>query len=219
MRKIVNFANRGRENYLVGQPRLRFSLKTHAPDDELLFYTNGYPPNSPTHAEIPYAFKWFAMKEAIQQGADKILWLDASVVVHKSIEPLWDIVNKRGVLVFDNPGCPEYFYTSEDCLNKLGCPMAEAEKITQVCGGIVGINMKSDIGQETFLQMYEWAKDPVLFSGGSNTSSHPKFIAHRHDQSCLSYLVHRDKIKREPFIALRYTNDILPETILELRGM
>jgi len=215
-RCIVNYVSRGREDYPKGQERLQSCLRRGlGANDGQLLLAYGLPPYSPSHEKSPYAFKYFAMKAAFAMGFEYAMWLDASVVPLKSMEPLWQILKERGVLVFKNPGCPENYFTSEDALNELGCSLEEAAKIEQICGGVVGFRCDSLLFQKMLLL----ATDGTAFRGGSNTSSDPKFKGHRHDQSCLSYLVHKYQIRKEPFEALSYSSGVTDKTILELRGI
>lgn len=219
---VVNFACRGREAYLKGQERLRKSLRETCFDEVVLTYANAYPPECPTHQEVPYAFKWYMMSEALDdKGGELVLWLDASVVVRKSLDPIWKIVEERGVLVFDNPGIVEAAFTSKDCLDKLGCSLEEAQTFGQCCGGVVGLKKGNERAERILTEMLNLSKDGVSFQGGSNTSPYPKYQSHRHDQSCLSYLLHKYQIEKQPFDWLRYSCDDrgLNGAILELRGM
>lgn len=218
---IVNFASHGREDYLAGQRRLAHSLRQQGFDGTYRFYTKSLPAGCPDHQKVPYAFKWYGMREAFKEGKGLVLWLDASVVARKPLDPMWGIIEKQGVLVFDNPGCMENYFTSEDCLKKIGCSLEEAQHITQICGGAIGFNSSCPEAQFILSKMIEFAEDGVSFQGGSNKSSDPRFISHRHDQSCLSYLIHKREIKKLPFDWLRYTYDArgLEGAILELRGM
>jgi hypothetical protein len=216
---VVNFACPGRERYLLGQERLKRSLQTQKYKGHLIFYTNSYPPKCPPHHQVPYAFKWYGLQDAFNRGCDLVLWLDASVVVLKPMTSLWEVVEKRGILLFDNPGVPAHFFTSKDCLDKLKCSLEEAQKINQVVGGVVGFNRNHPDARNVVDWMLNLSRDGVSFQGGSCTSPHPKFIVHRHDQSCLSIISHRMKIKREPFEWVRYSSSVIGKTILELRGM
>lgn len=218
-RCIVNYAKLGRENYPLGQARLEACLREGLGCNDGQLMLRGLPPHSPSHEEVPYAFKYYAINSAFEMGFEQVIWLDASVVILKSMEPLWKVVEERGVLVFDNLGCKQNQYTSGDTLNKLGCSLTEASTMYQVCGGVVGYNRKSPLGINVFSRMLGYAQDGVSFQGGSNESPDPTYIAHRHDQSCLTHLVYQYNVQRLPFVWLAYTSGVTPETILELRAM
>lgn len=219
MNTVVNYASPGREAYMEGQMRLAGSMTAKAPEDKMLFFIDKYPQGCPRHETAPYAFKWFAMQQALNEGAEMVLWLDASVVLLKSLAPLWERIEENGYILFDNPGCPENFFTSEDCLNKIGCTLEQAATFSQVMGGIVGVHRNSDMGLRLMASMLNYSLDGVSFAGGSGLSSDPKYIGHRHDQSCLSFLANKHQLQREPYKWVAYTTSVTPDTILELRGM
>lgn len=220
-RMIVNFACPGRENYLAGQDRLSLALvKRSIKNVHVHFHRGFYPVDCPTHLESPYAFKWYMMREAfVEYGADQVMWLDASVVPLKSMKPLWDKITEKGILLFNNPGCMEATFTSKDCLEKIGCPLEEAKSITQVCGGVVGIDSHNETAMGVLNKMISYSLDGVSFQGGDGTGACPEFVGHRHDQSCLSYLAFHFNLPREPFKWVAYSNSVTEDTILELRGM
>jgi len=223
-RCVVNFAVRGRENYPMGQRRLRVYLEGRSDSDVLCWLADdidnreGYPAGSPTHNEVPYAFKYHAIQAAFDKGYESVFWLDSSVVPRKNLEPLWKIIEERGILAFRNAGCLESYFTSEDCLNILGCSIEEANGICQISGGIVGYNKNHHEGMKIFEKMRHLAIHTSAFQGGSNTSSFPKYQSHRHDQSCLSYLLHQHGIEVETS-GLDYTGSVNDNTILELRAI
>lgn len=218
LRCICNLAVRGRENYPVGQDRLMRSVVGGLGNHHGLSFHKSYPLGCPTHQQVPYAFKYNIMKEAMRTY-DCVFWLDSSVVALKPIEPLWKIIEERGILAFRNHGCMENQFTSKDCLDALGCSEEDARKICQIHGGVVGYCKHDEKAMRIFDRMVELSSDPRAFAGGDNTSREPNYIAHRHDQSCLSYLLWKENIDVDTSAVLRYSADVLPETILELRGM
>jgi hypothetical protein len=134
---------------------------------------------------------------------------------------VWDVIHKDGLILFNNPGCMENVFTSEDCLKQLGCSLSDAKRINQICGGVVGFNRHNQKAMRVFNRMMELSRDGISFQGGRNTSSDPKFHSHRHDQSCLSYLAVTHGLRVQPFNWVRYSYDSrgLDGCIIELRGM
>lgn len=218
---IVNYASPGRENYLKGQQRLRQSLLDVGYGGDFIAYANTLPPNCPTHQQSPYAFKYFAIRDAFTRGYQLVLWLDASMVVHKDLQPVWDIVKRDGFIVFDNPGCPEAMFTSRDCLDLIGCSPKEAETFSQCCGGCVGFNREHPKAMELFWRMMALARHGQAFRGQSG-SKYPKYKGHRHDQSCISFLLRKYGFHVTPNFIIRYTQDsrgIDDDVVIEIRGI
>jgi hypothetical protein len=215
---IVNFACSGREPYVRGQARLVESLRKQGEKDFLL-YSNKYPPGSPTHQQVPYAFKYYAMQVAFDQGADLVFWLDASIVALKPLDPLWKVIEERGILVIDNAGAMQRLWTSQYCFDLLGCTAEKVHDQHQVCGGVVGYNRHNEIAMKVFNTMMDYAKLGTPFAGGPPQAKVAGgFQAHRHDQSCLTHLVYVYNIQREPWPGvLSYSSGVSTDTVLELR--
>lgn len=57
-------------------------------------------PNAwPSHATIPYGFKAYALKAAMNAGAESILWADAAILPIRSMEPLWEKIEREGAWI------------------------------------------------------------------------------------------------------------------------
>lgn len=111
---IVNVAmgRRFQQSYVKGQDRLRAALNGMKDDwDSLRFYTNGYPMNCPMHADIPFAFKAYALKEASTQ-ANLLLWCDACIIPIRSLEPIWRRAQVFGVWM-GKSGWSNYEWTAD----------------------------------------------------------------------------------------------------------
>lgn len=220
-RCITNLATPGREAYLKGQVRLHESLMSIGHKDGWLPYTGKYPPGCPSHQESPYAFKYYAMKEAFKRDYDLVLWLDSSMVVLQSLEPIWKVIKEEGFICFDNPGCIEATWTTKRCLDLIGCSVEEAKTFSQVCGGCVGYNRRHEKAKALFDRMFQLGEQREAFLGGSG-ENHEGYRDHRHDQSCLSYLHRKFGFKRQPMDWLRYDWDgrgIDDSVIIEIRGI
>ena len=62
-----------------------------------------YPLGSPTHEQIPYAFKIHCM-EAVRHYHNVVLWADSSVWLMNDPKPIFDIIKEQGYIIFDNFG-------------------------------------------------------------------------------------------------------------------
>src|ERR1700687_2453184 len=85
--------------------RLERSLDAFCPDADRLFWVKEWPPNSPCHQAINYAFKYYAVKEAFAKGYRYVMWLDAGVVALRSIDELWDGIYKDGYILLRGADC------------------------------------------------------------------------------------------------------------------
>src|ERR1017187_7893989 len=106
-------------HYVENQKRLNEMLDKVNSKELRIFWTNKLPYGSPTHQETPYAFKMWALRE-IMFDYDSIIWMDASIVPIKPLEPLWEFIEEQGYwfqkIPFENCGK----WTSDAALKPLG---------------------------------------------------------------------------------------------------
>lgn len=70
------------------------------------------PVDWPTHEQVQYGFKAYALKEAMDLGADLLLWCDASILPVRSLEPLWQRIEQEGYW-FSRNGWTNYEWTAD----------------------------------------------------------------------------------------------------------
>ena len=83
-RYIVSVATGG---YVPLQERLMESLRSAGYRDAVIRWTNELPPGSPSHEDVPYGFKVFAIQEAFRRGHTSILWLSTCPWVSSPTAP------------------------------------------------------------------------------------------------------------------------------------
>jgi len=216
-RCIVNFFSHGRERYQFGTERLITSAKNSGLETDILVFSPeftseitqsflfgdvktfvGYPKTEqfgecPNHLDIPYLFKAFGIQVAKEMGYEQILWCDSSIVFEKNPNHYFELSKELGVITFDNLKEPEDMWTSDDCLEQLGCSVEEAEKIMQIDAAILFFDFSTQRANDFFNDYINIGNDGISFAGKSG-SSRPNFKDHRHDQSVLSYLVKKHYI-------------------------
>jgi hypothetical protein len=214
---IVSYAKRGREDYPSALPRLVQAARDAGYTGDFILCAPGGPdmildvPNEqnlpiPDHGATPYGFKTHLIKIAKDRGYKKVIWFDSTIFLVQDYFKLIHELEDRSVLLFDNPGCPESHWTSDDCLNKMGCSFDEAQKFSQVMACAMGFNFESQFANMIFDRWFNHGEDGVSFKGASG-STRPEFRAHRHDQSVISFLAHTFKIKVVPYGFLSYWDD------------
>jgi hypothetical protein len=207
MNCIVNVAVPGRERYLEGQQRLLRALAEIAPEVARMFWGNTYPPHSPPHCQVSHGFKAYALRAAKRKGYRNVLWLDASIVPLKPFDWVWEEIEKRHVLAFDNPAWIYGHFAPDDTLKYFHTSMEKANSMICVHGGIMGFDFANPVAQNFFQDYMRAAVARIPFTGGSGRSSNPDFKAVRHDQNVFTELVYKYGIERMPMDAFRYTQD------------
>lgn len=128
----------------------------HCGDAWKLYYPD-YPDGCPTQAEHQYAFKIYALSEAIRAGFRYILWIDSSLAPIAPISPLWSLISKEGWYAAPqfngitvgqpwrhwetNIEATLAEWCSDRVLNIFGVTREEAKLIPLVLTGLVGFDM------------------------------------------------------------------------------
>jgi hypothetical protein len=203
-RVIVNFADEAGW-YRRGQQRLHKVLERFSPGDAKLFYQDYGSVGSPEHADVPYAFKPYCLWNAMVVNYDMAIYCDASVYPIKSMEPIWQLIERDGVFMEQleakhNLGV----WSSDACLANLGIEREEAFNIPCLIAGCIGFNFKNTRALELLRQWLKLANDGQTFKGAwvntaNQVSADYRVLGHRHDQSALSGLVWRQKWPVHPF--------------------
>ncbi|MGA2477757.1 MAG: hypothetical protein ABSG63_03280 [Spirochaetia bacterium] len=197
---IINVAN---GIYLRGQERLRESLKAQGFLGDVILWTDALPPGSPTQDESPMAFKPFAFKAAFEQGYELVLWLDASMMAVRRVQPIFARIARQGYYLWGTGAvCGEW--AADEALLRQSVTREESLKIEEVVSCIVGLRNSSPKGKDFFSRWMAAASDGVSFRGippgrpwtdsRSNSegllSSDPRVKGHRWDQTAASLIAY-----------------------------
>lgn len=216
---IVSFAKKGRENYPSAFPRLIASAKDagftgdfimcapELPSTEIYAGVSNRPDLAiPNHSDVPYGFKPALIGIAKNLGYKRVLWCDSTIFFVRNAADIFETISWKGVLLFDNPGCPEATWTSDDCLAQMGCSPEEAATFNQAMACVMGFDFDNPQATAIFENWLEFSRDGISYQGRSG-SPRPDYRAHRHDQSVISYLAHKAGIAKLPYGTLSYWND------------
>lgn len=224
--------------YPRGLARMIEEFHRVSPGFEIAGFCNVLPPGTPTQNLYPndgydytgYIAKPFAMKYALDQGADIAILLDAAFYPIRAIHPLIDHIAQKGYYLCRN-GNQVGEWSSDEALRIMGIPRASAMLIQEASSYCVGLNFAHEnIGPR--LLAARWAErwraipGPHTSSGcaGRNAgfvSREPFVRGHRHDQTTLSILAYglgmTELTERPKFTA--YLGSETEETVLCNRGM
>src|SRR3990172_6257064 len=87
------------EYYQGFAARLESSLDKFAPDTKRNIWRSACPPGSPSHSQLHYAFKYWAVNHEVQNGHQYVMWLDAGTEVLASLGPLWERIERDGYVL------------------------------------------------------------------------------------------------------------------------
>lgn len=218
-RVVVNVAigQRQGQKYVNGQTRLHQQMI----GEHQRFYTNGLPFSCPTHQDVPYAFKAYAMKEAANFG-QTLLWCDCSIVLGaRPLNDLWETIEMEGYWFCANYGFTNYEWTAESAYRDMfpelpwggTAPevLAQAKeqnrKVPHVIATAFGISLVHPVGR-AFLKEYFRLAQTGAFRGPTTNSNFPgarysgnmamcapcgpmDVRGHRHDQTAASVIAWR----------------------------
>ncbi len=204
--------------YQVGMRRLQQFVGEQC---DILWAWSKLMPSWPSHDSVPYGFKPHALMHAAMDDAptgpaDLLLWCDAAILPIRSLEPLWEKIEREGAWIHNGgwlnaQWCADSWY--ENCFP--GVPREEARAINKDIPHVVattfGLNVKSELGASILKEYYRLASETKAFCGpwwnsngeredyrkhqGAAPCGPPSTLGHRHDQSCLSIIAHRHGVK------------------------
>lgn len=199
---VVSFAD-GAGDYRKKLNRLEESLKKVNFKGNFLKFTDYKQIDCEHHTVVPYKFKAYAIKKAMEQGHTKILWCDSPVVAIKDIQPLFDYIEKHGYAFFDNIGHSLGKWTNDKCLDYFGITREESMNIKMIMASCMGFNTEHEITRK-FLDQYVGLTD--LYHGS--------WKDHRHDQSVASCIIYDLNMKimtgQKTFFAYQAHYDVMP---------
>ena len=236
-------------HYPRGVARLIRKFHENCDGFEIQAWVNTLPPGAPERVIVggydytAYCAKPFAMKAAMDSGAEFVLWLDASVYPIRHIQPLLDHIGGVGYYMAPT-GFTIGEWASDEVLEHLLWTRDQALKLPECASGIVGLDLRRERMRSV---LDDWTRLWRLFPGHhsnvnaadkkhhyKNTgfvSNDPRCSGHRHDQTVLSLLAHQlgltDWVPWPKFVAYQAGYSTMPgksgapneETCLVIEGI
>ncbi len=141
------------EHYVRHQQRLHQSIRLYS-QIPVVFWTDAWPPESPSHQEVHYAFKYYAMKAAVAKGYTTLLYLDASMYCVDSIHPIFERIQQNGFYFVGGAHNGSFGWAdlrehiSDAALEFVGLRREQLVDAGVVGGGVVGLDLTHPIGKE-----------------------------------------------------------------------
>lgn len=205
---IICLAVNGRENYTERLKGLEKSLSSWEGDVRIY---KEFPEWCRPHSEIPYAFKYDLIQRAIDDGYKRIFWLDSimRLIPGKNISQLLD-ESPKGIVAFHNLGHDLEKYINNTAIRNLGIESLEGLK--QTWGGAVFFDFSKDTAMYVFKDLMGEIKKG---SFNDDNTQRENFIAHRHDQAVLSYLLYAYAVELLPYGIIAAKNDLTENTYVQ----
>jgi hypothetical protein len=164
-------------------------------------WINEFPPESPTHNDVHYAFKPYAFNFAKEQGYKKILWLDSKCYPTGNLEIINNFLENDGYF-FVNEEHDIGTWCKDDAYQYLNIDKESCFNLPQIAGKHFGLNLNFDISNIFLEKYFNIAKTlgKEVFHGSwtnlnNEVSTDPRVKGHRHDQIVASVLVHQLGLK------------------------
>jgi len=145
------------------------------------------------HKDAPFQFKPFAIQEAIEAGYKQILWCDSTIRLMRNPEHLWEQCAEHGILAWDNEGHQLKPWIAPHAVKTIGIDVEGVKQIMACCIMFDFNHLKTQV---VFDEWIECSRNGSFLNKG--------FDNHRHDQACLSAIMHKHGIPIQPYGALAY---------------
>ena len=184
------------QDFPRGIKRIKENLNKYHFKGDFIFWEKLYPEGSPTHQQVPYAFKPFCFYEAHKFGYHLILWMDASIIIKQPIEPLFELMKQDGYLIFQEDHSVGEF-CKDSALKPLGITRKESFDMPSCWSCVIGLNLANRRSMEFLRQCKERACDGITFPGPKwsgvrgfppTASQDPRVNGHRYDQTAASVI-------------------------------
>lgn len=184
--------------YPHGQARLATSLDTVGELHPERLFHDDWPDGCPTHQELNYGFKVWAIRNAQQQGFDQVLWVDASCWAIRPLDQVWKGIDACGsYLEPDGHAIGEWISDhAVDGLRDLGYTRDKLWDLPLPEGKLIGVDFRHERTAKWFAMVENRAG---LFNGpwineNGQASTDPRVRGHRHDIAVGGVLAHRMEI-------------------------
>ena len=189
-RCIINYSS-GR--YVRSAVRQKQKLDEVGYKDGYLTWLNHYPPGCYPHDVIPYHFKPMAFFDAYRQGYRNILWMDAPVYPARSLDPIFETIERDGYLIIRN-GWSNGEWTADSALAPLKMSREHSFHEPHAMACVMGFDLSRE---DVMIVFNNWLQSALeAFPGPwindkGQASSDSRVLGHRHDQSAISAFAHQ----------------------------
>ena len=188
---IINFA-KGSDRYIRGQVRLKHTFVERGYEGDFAFYSNeSQLKGCPSHKEVPYAFKAFALTEQSKKGYDVLIWADSLITLVKPFSEVLARIEKNGYILPLN-GWTTGQWCSDATLPLLDITREESFNYQHLMACLMAFDCRVERNRE-FLKLYQARAEDGSFKGDwkndrGQVSKDKRVLGHRHDQTAGSVI-------------------------------
>lgn len=174
----------GDQRYLDQQTRLIESIEKHHPESIGFHWANELPAGSPKFLDSLYGFKVHAVVHALNEGYDRILWLDPACFLLGRVDYLFDLCPAHGVVaVKDDNKLP----SSNTALEHFGYSRADIADFHLVGGSVYAFHFP--YSKQVFRMWYDAERRGIF--GSQYAAASEKLQGHRYDETCMALSLYK----------------------------
>ena len=205
------------QDFSRGLKRIAEDLRSTGFRGDFIAWDQCYPKGSPKQSDAHGAFKPFCFYEAYLKGYDLVLWMDASIKIVSSLDPIFSLIERDGYLFFqESHSLGEY--CKDESLLSLGIDRESSFSMPCCWSCVLGLDLRQERSR-VFLE--EWkskAEDGVTFPGPKwsgvlgwpATASKDKRVKGHREQAIASGIALKLKMnnwKNKLFFSFFFSND------------
>lgn len=181
---IVNLIDGDKGGYIMGQKRLLESVQSTRLDSseyDFRCFSSATQVGSPAHIDNPYAFKIYSIEKMMNEGYQRVFWVDASIVLVKDFSPIFSWLEEVGFF-FEAAGHWVGTWSNDFTLKYFNISREEAMTMPMFSAGLCGFDFSNPIAVE-FFEKWKQSMLAGCFKGS--------WEDHRHDMTCGSIIANQ----------------------------
>ena len=180
------------------------SIEQYSPETDIFIFTDFSQIGSPSHEEVPYAFKPYAIERIKSMGYDIVIWCDSCIRLAKDIRILIPQIQSRGVFLQNDTNHTIGDWANDKSLEYFKITRDDAMNMPAIYACIMAFDFKQEVTLE-FLRRWKKTADNGIFQGKWNNeqkteSQDVRCKGHRHDQTCAELISYQLNIPRGYFV-------------------
>jgi hypothetical protein len=174
----------GDERYKAQQVRLIESIDKFQPDSVGFHWTDHLPPGAQPFLNSLYGFKVHAVLHALNEGYNKIMFLDPACYLTGPVDFYFDLCKSHGVIAIRDDNRLE---ASNSALEHFGYTRDEIKGLHLVGGSLYAFHFPHS--RKVFDLWYRAERSGIF--GSQYEAASEKLQGHRYDETCMALSLHR----------------------------